>query len=112
VVIAKTLAALLRRPGYTVDTAANGWLALAKLQEQTFDLILCDLSMPALDGPALSRELERHCPHLLRRIVFITGDTLSPESSSFLEQTKAMRLTKPCGTTSVRQAVEQALQAL
>jgi PAS domain S-box-containing protein len=112
VIIAKTLASLLRRTGYTVDTAANGWLALAKLQEQTFDLILCDLRMPELDGPALYRELERHYPHLRRRIVFITGDTLSPESSSFLERTKATRLTKPFGATSVRQAVEQALQAL
>ena len=49
--MASALARLLRRDGHTVETAANGRLALAMLEERAYDLILCDLRMPELDGP-------------------------------------------------------------
>ena len=60
--IAKALTRLLRRDGHTVDTAANGRLALARLQERAYDLILSDLRMPELDGPGLYRALAQQYP--------------------------------------------------
>ena len=45
---------------------------------RSYDLILSDIKMPELDGPGFYRELERGYPHLLRRLGFLTGDTLSP----------------------------------
>jgi CheY-like chemotaxis protein len=53
--IARGLARLLRRDGHHVETASNGRQALAMLQEQDYDLVLCDLRMPDLDGPGLYR---------------------------------------------------------
>jgi PAS domain S-box-containing protein len=110
--IVSALAYLLSRDGYHVDTASNGRLALEKLQRQVYDLILCDLRMPELDGPGLYRELEEHLPHLLRRIIFLTGDTLSSEARDFLEKVGVLRLNKPFRAAEVRRAVQQALQAL
>lgn len=107
--ITSALAYLLRRNGYHVDTASNGCLALEKLRGQAYDLILCDLRMPELDGPGLYRELERHLPHLLRRVIFLTGDTLSPEAREFLEKTGGLRLNKPFRAAEVRRVVQQAL---
>ena len=46
----RALARLLHREGYTVHTAAHGQHALAQLRTQRYDVILCDLRMPALDG--------------------------------------------------------------
>lgn len=109
--IASALAYLLRRSGYAVDTAANGRLALDKLQERTYDLILCDLRMPELDGPGLYCELGERYPRLQRRVVFLTGDTLSPETREFLEKVDVVRLSKPFRAAEVRRAVVQALQA-
>src|SRR5919108_564287 len=109
--IASALAYLLSRSGYAVDTAANGRLALDKLQERTYDLILCDLRMPELDGPGLYRELEERYPQLRRRVVFLTGDTLSPEAREFLEKVDVARLSKPFRAAEVRWVVHQALQA-
>ena len=109
--IASALAHLLRRSGYVVDTAANGRLALDKLQERTYDLILCDLRMPELDGAGLYRELEACYPQLRRRVIFLTGDTLSSEAREFLETAGVARLSKPFRTAEVRRAVHQALQA-
>jgi two-component system NtrC family sensor kinase len=104
------LAHLLRRDGYKVDTATNGRLALAKLQEQAFDLILCDLRMPELDGPGFYRELEQRQSPLRKRIIFLTGDTLNAETRVFLERPEIARLTKPFTAAHVRRLVTQTLQ--
>jgi two-component system NtrC family sensor kinase len=109
--ITSALAYLLGRDGHTVQTAANGRLALEKLQAQTYDLILCDLRMPELDGPGFYRELERRYPHLLQRVIFLTGDTLSAEAREFLEKEGKARLNKPFRAAEVRQAIQQALHA-
>jgi len=108
--IVRALAHLLRRDGHTVDTAANGEPALAKLQTQAYDLILCDLRMPKLDGPGLYQALRQQHPHLLRRVIFLTGDTLSEEARSFLEQTEVLRLSKLFYAVEVRQLVQKVLQ--
>jgi PAS domain S-box-containing protein len=109
--IVSALAYLLRRDGYQVDTASNGRLALEQLQRRAYDLILCDLRMPELDGPGLYRELEGRLPHLLPRVIFLTGDTLSPEAREFLEQAGVIRLNKPFRAAEVRRIVRRALQA-
>jgi len=110
--IANGLARLLRRDGHTVDIAANGRLALAKLQEHAYDLLLSDVRMPALDGPGLYRILAQQQPHLCQRVIFLTGDTLAPETKSFLEQSGAQCLEKPFTIVTVRRVLQQVLQAV
>jgi len=109
--ITKALARLLHREGHRVDTAANGRLALAKLRERPYDLILSDLRMPELDGPGLYRALEQHAPPLCRRFIFLTGDTLSPETLAFFAQSGVPRLTKPFTVADLRHIMHQVLQA-
>jgi CheY-like chemotaxis protein len=109
--VAKALAQLLRRDGHTVDTVANGRLALAQLHECPYALILSDLRMPELDGPGLYRELEAHAPHLCRRFIVLTGDSLSPEVVTFLAHSGVPRLIKPFTAAAVRHAIQQALRA-
>jgi CheY-like chemotaxis protein len=110
--IAQSLQSLLRRDGYVVETVANGRLALAKLQERTYDLLVSDIRMPELDGPSLYQTLERQYPHLLQRVIFLTGDTLNPETRLFLEQHAVPCLTKPFTAAEIRHAIQQALQAV
>ncbi|MGH8069777.1 MAG: GAF domain-containing protein [Candidatus Entotheonellia bacterium] len=108
--ITSALAYLLSRDGYLVDTAANGRLALEKLYKRAYDLILCDLRMPELDGPGLYREVEQHSPTLLQRMIFLTGDTLSSETRIFLERADMPYLSKPFRAADVRRVVQQRLQ--
>jgi signal transduction histidine kinase/CheY-like chemotaxis protein len=110
--IRSALAYLLRRDGHEVETAANGYLALAKLEERIFDVVLCDLRMPELDGPGLYRALAARQPQLCRRFIFLTGDTLSPETRVFLERAGVPRLAKPFTAAEVRRVVERAWQAV
>jgi CheY-like chemotaxis protein len=106
---ARGLARLLRRDGYIVDTVENGQRALARLQGQRYDLVLCDLRMPELDGPAFYDRVLRQYPALRTRLIFLTGDTLSPESRAFLAQCGQPWLIKPCHAAEVRRAIQQKL---
>ena len=110
--ITRGLARLLRRDGHAVDTASNGRQALAMLHAQMYDLILCDLRMPELDGPSLYRIVAERHPQLLERFIFLTGDTLGAEARTFLEQTGVPRLVKPFSAAEGRRVVRQALTTL
>jgi PAS domain S-box-containing protein len=112
VILATGLARLLRRDGHTVDLAANGRLALAQLDERTYDLILCDVRMPELDGPTLYRLLERQQPDLCSRVIFLTGDTLEPATQAFLEQSGAPCLTKPFRIAEARRTIWRTLEGV
>jgi CheY-like chemotaxis protein len=105
----RALAALLRRDGYTVDTVENGERALVQLQERRYDVILCDLRMPELDGSALYDILTSQYPHVRQRVIFLTGDTLSSDSTVFLERSGQPWVPKPCNAAEVRSAIAQVL---
>src|SRR5262245_41143927 len=77
---------LLCHQGYTVTTARNGALAWAHLQAQRYDVILCDLLMPEIDGQAFYTLLQQYAPFLCTRVIFLTGDTLGETTRRFLEQ--------------------------
>lgn len=110
--ITRALTFLLRRDGHTVETAANGRLALAKCQERDYDMILCDLHMPELDGLGFYRELRRQRSSLCQRVLFLTGDMLAPEAQAFLEQVDLPHLSKPFTAAMIRKAVLENLEKL
>jgi C4-dicarboxylate-specific signal transduction histidine kinase/FixJ family two-component response regulator len=81
---------------HNVTTAASGAEALQRLRhEPAYDLILCDLMMPEIDGPALYAELERTQPELVQRFVFYSGGAFTPRTKAFVEQTQCPLLEKP-----------------
>jgi CheY-like chemotaxis protein len=108
--LARGLARLLERDGHTVDMVANGRLALARLDERAYDLILCDIRMPELDGPGLYQLLQRQHPHLCQQLIFLTGDTLEPTTGAFLEESGVPCLTKPFTLDETRRAIQRAVR--
>ena len=48
--IRKTLTEILSFEGYKIDEAADGEEGLKKFREKTYDVVLCDIKMPKLDG--------------------------------------------------------------
>jgi PAS domain S-box-containing protein len=108
--IAGVLAEVLQLDGHAVETVSNGEAALGKLTAGGYDLILSDIRMPELDGPGLYWEIERRDPHMLQRMIFLTGDTLSPATREFLEKTGVPCLSKPFALSDVREIVQHVLQ--
>ena len=108
------IVALLKRVleplGHTVLTASDGEQGLQILARgRSPDLIVADLKMPRLDGPGFYRRIQRDYPHLVRRFLFITGDTVRPESERFLKACGLPFLRKPFGIHEIEGAVAKAL---
>jgi two-component system response regulator AtoC len=52
------LQVVLGEEGYEVETAQDGVEALAKLQDHAWDVILCDIKMPKMDGMTFLKEMK------------------------------------------------------
>lgn len=81
--------------GFAVDRAADGEEALGRVRERDYDLIVCDLKMPRLDGPAFFAALSEEKPALARRVIFVTGDVAGTDAERFLESSGCRWLAKP-----------------
>jgi PAS domain S-box-containing protein len=108
--VAGVLVDLLRAEHEQVEAGADGRAALEKIDGAAYDLILCDVRMPGLDGPELYRALRLLHPELLPRFVFLTGDTLNPESREFVQQTGAPCVSKPFDFDEVYRVIGRALR--
>lgn len=71
--IRSAAAAFLGRSGHTVTTACDGLEGLARFEDDpwVFDVVVTDISMPRLDGPAMVARLRAHRPDL--PVLFSTG---------------------------------------
>lgn len=81
---------------HEVVTAAGGGDALALLEgDAAFDVILCDLMMPQVDGPQVYDVLSERSSALAERMVFMSGGAFSSRSKDFVTATRALVLDKP-----------------
>ena len=95
--------------GYVVDRAANGEEALEKVRTAPFDLIVCDLKMPRMDGKAFHRALAQVAPALQRRVIFVTGDVAGTDAETFLKDSGCRWLAKPFRLADLLRAVKEGL---
>ena len=109
--IVRALVRLLRRDGAVVATAGNGREALAQLHAHPYDLILCDLRMPELDGRAFYARLQQRAPALCQRVIFLTGVSDEAPNQAFLAQCGQPWLRKPYPIAALRSAMQQLLGA-
>ena len=107
--IADTLAEILGMAGHSVDTSDCGQTALERIAETDYDLILTDLRMPKMDGPALYAALQQKHPELCGRMLVITGDTLQASANKFLKKTGLVCIEKPFVPADVVRIVNEAL---
>ncbi|CAN5831917.1 hypothetical protein BH11MYX3_BH11MYX3_45230 [soil metagenome] len=81
---------------HDVVTAQGGEAALAIFErDQAFDLVICDLQMPSVEGVAIYEALARSAPRLLERLVIMSGGAVTARAAKFLENTRPRMLGKP-----------------
>ena len=85
----------LRDAGYVVERAADGEEALGEVRRRRFDLVICDLKMPRLDGKAFYRALASGRPALRKHVIFVTGDVAGTDAEQFLKESGCRWLAKP-----------------
>lgn len=108
--VAQLIVDVLREEGHQVEAVLDSQEGLTMLSRGTYDLVLCDLRMPRLDGPAFYDTLVRTGSAEHQRIIFVTGDTLAPRTLEFLEANKLPYLTKPFLVEELKLAVNCRLQ--
>jgi two-component system cell cycle sensor histidine kinase/response regulator CckA len=99
----------LRDAGYNVEHAADGEQALKRVAAQTFDLVVCDLKMPRVDGKAFFRELSSKSPKLAKRVIFVTGDVAGTDAEKFLDESGCRWLAKPFRLADLLRTVKEVL---
>jgi two-component system NtrC family sensor kinase len=109
--IADLMRAMLESAGYEVATAESGAVALEMLAEARFDAIVSDLRMPDMDGAQLWRQVRARDPALARRMLFVTGDTLSPSARLFLDEGRCPSLDKPFARNDLLERVQALVRA-
>jgi len=93
--LGEAVAAALADEGFSPDRASDGEQALGKLRERHYDVIICDLKMPKVDGIAFFREVSNSMPHIARRLIFVTGDVAGTDAEQFLEESGCRWVPKP-----------------
>lgn len=77
--LAQAVEGLLSAAGHQASRAASGQEALAKLEQETFDVVLSDVLMPGMTGVELCDEIRRHHPTVA---VVLSSGQARPESTA------------------------------
>ena len=107
--LAAAVGEALTDAGLKVDHAGDGEEALALVRQKTYDVLICDLKMPRVDGMTFYRAVAAATPALARRVIFVTGDVAGTDAERFLEDSGCRWLAKPFRLGDLLRAVRETL---
>ena len=110
VALGEAVADALTDEGFRVDRTLDGAEALERLRERHYDVIICDLKMPKVDGMALFEEVSSTMPQIARRLIFVTGDVAGTEAERFLEDSGCRWVPKPFRLRDLMQVAKETLR--
>ncbi len=106
------IARVLDGEGHQVEVAVHGRAALQVLAIRTYDLVVCNVRMPVMDGPTLYAHVLGLDPEQASRFLFCTGDIVSVDVRSFLLSVSQPVLAKPFNIANLREIVRRFLAEL
>ncbi len=109
--VAQLLVDIITEEGHHAEATLDSQDGLTRLSRNNYDLVICDLRMPRLDGREFYEALVRTKNPARSRILFITGDTVARGTQQFLESTGMPHLGKPFLVEEVRFAVRRILES-
>ena len=112
--VRSTLVRIFQRWGWQVREAGSGAEALEVLADRSAmatGLLLCDLKMPEMSGAEFYRILEARHPDLVRRLIFVTGDVVEPDTAQFLGSAGREVVEKTFTMSEIARAVEMVVRA-
>lgn len=95
-------------PPHDVRLVGGGAEALELLSsDSAFDLVLCDLMMPDVDGPTVYEEVKKSAPHLVARTVFCSGGAFTQRMKDFVSSLPNGVLEKPVMKEKLKELIEE-----
>ena len=105
--LAWSFSEILKLHGYDTTVFSDAVAALKHVLSQRFDVVICDLQMPQLDGDLYFATVERTNPTLARRFVFVTGEADTERFHTFINTVPAPVLHKPVAVEALLSEVER-----
>jgi DNA-binding response OmpR family regulator len=107
--VAQLIADVLRDEGFQVEILPDGRNARERAASAGFELIVCDMKMPGLDGEHFYNSLALAGSRLKNRFLFVTGDVLAAHTREFLERNRLPYVAKPFRVEELLEKVQRVL---
>src|SRR5262245_58537745 len=99
----------LTRQGHDAETAPDGQAAWEMMEARDFDVLLCDINMPRLDGMGLLRRLKEKMPNA-PEVIMLTGQGTVETAIEAMKLGAYDYLTKPYRIAELSALVKQAAE--
>jgi signal transduction histidine kinase/ActR/RegA family two-component response regulator len=107
--VARLISDVLEDEGFQVEALLDGYEALERAARASYDLVICDMKMPGLDGQHFYETLACMGNPLSKRFLFVTGDVLSSHTQEFLERHHLPHVAKPFRVEELTEKVRRVL---
>ncbi len=99
----------LSKNGFEVEMAYTGKSALTMIEEEQFDLVLCDFRLPDMDGTETLKAIKQVSP--LTKVIIITGYSDVKTAVQCIKMGASEYVTKPIFHEEILHAIKKALKA-
>jgi len=106
-VIREGLRRILEMDGFSVETSSSGTLALERLQEKDFDLVISDLKMPGMSGMDVLKTIKVLQPEV--PVIIITGYSTVDTAVEAMKNGAFDYIAKPFTPEQINEKVQKAL---
>ena len=107
--VARLIGDVLEDEGLKVDVLLDGREALKRAGREAYDLVICDMKMPDLDGQHFYRSLVSSGNPLRKKFLFVTGDVTASRTHEFLERHHLPHVEKPFRVEELSEKVRRVL---
>jgi len=100
---------LVERAGYACDVVENGAIALERVRDHDYDVVLMDVHMPVMDGYTATRQIRKQVAPSRRRppIIALTASAMEEDREPCFEAGMDAFLTKPVDPDALIDALEK-----
>ncbi len=107
--VARLISDVLRGQGHEVEALDTVREAQQRAESREYDLVICDLNLPEVDGRKFYELLSRSGHPLARHFLFVTGDALAAPALGFLRASGVPFVHKPFHVEELTQVGRQLL---
>lgn len=108
--VAQLISDVLRDAGFEIEVILDGREVLERAFRAPFDLIICDMKMPNLDGQTLYQTLSAREKGAPKSFLFVTGDVLGVKTNEFLAKHHLPYVAKPFRVEELLEKVHHLLE--
>src|SRR5262249_1927068 len=96
---------ILKALVHQVEVSGNCRIPLGMIDNKNYDLIITDVKMPEMSGAEFFAAIKRKGAALERKVVFVTGDLMNPETLQFVESCGRPWLGKPFDIDAITKTI-------